>query len=48
MTTFADRQRTTLLTLGAISDAQAIERSLGDTDVLAALGGTCPLPALAS
>ena len=48
MTSFAARQHATLLVLAAISDAQAIERSLEDTDVLAALRDTRPLPALAS
>jgi hypothetical protein len=44
MTSFASRQRTSLLVLAAISDAQALERSLADTDVMDALGDTRPFP----
>lgn len=44
MTTFAARQRGTLLVLAAISDAQALERSLADTDVMDALADTQPFP----
>ena len=43
--TFASRQRGTLLVLAAISDAQALERSLAETDVMDALGDTRPFPA---
>ena len=45
MTTFAARQRGTLLVLAAISDAQVMERSLADTDVMDALADTRPFPA---
>ena len=44
MPDFATRQRSALLVLAAISDAQALERSLRDTDVLDALRDTRPFP----
>lgn len=45
MTTFAARQRGTLLVLAAISDAQALERSLADTDLMDAVADTRPFHA---
>jgi hypothetical protein len=46
MTSFASRQRASLLVLAAISDAQALERCLADTDVMDALGDTRPFRAV--
>jgi hypothetical protein len=42
MSVFAASQRASLLVLAAISDAQALERTLADTDVMDALGDTQP------
>jgi len=42
---FASRQRGTLLVLAAISDAQALERSLADTDAMGTVADTRPFPA---
>ena len=43
--TFAGRQHRGLLVLAAISDAQALERMLADTDVLGVFADTRPLVA---
>jgi hypothetical protein len=46
VSTFADRQHQTLLVLAAISDAQALERSVAATDVMDTVSDTRPfLPA---
>jgi hypothetical protein len=44
MSPFAASQRASLLVLAAISDAQALELTLADTDVMDALGDTRPFP----
>jgi hypothetical protein len=44
-TAFASRQRGAILVLAAISDAQALEASLMDTDVMDVPGDTRPFPA---
>jgi hypothetical protein len=43
--TFAGRQHRGLLVLAAISDAQALERMLADTDVMGVFADTRPLVA---
>ena len=43
--TFANRQHRGLVVLAAISDAQALERMLADTDVLGVFADTRPLVA---
>jgi hypothetical protein len=46
MSPFAARQRASLLVLAAISDAQALERSVAATDVMDTVSDTRPfLPA---
>jgi hypothetical protein len=45
MSVSAASQRASLLVLAAISDAQALERTLADTDVMDALGDTRPFQA---